>query len=389
MNRINFSLRTLKKLQGGLLAFIILVASCSTSSTKTSSMVVLKSSNGSPVQCNEMVSRIRMVLEPQFGEGKNVGAIVGIYYQGKPHFISFGETQFGNGRAPNEETLFEIGSLTKTFTGLLLAQAIDQGVVKETTRLDEIKSSWRGQRVSDVTLLDLVTHRSGLPRLPCNLHYSTSDNPYADYSEEDLVTGLLDSSAAWTSACALAPHPSQRVEYSNWGMGLLGYILASVSQATYPELLRANIALPLNLKDTTYHLSDSQKKRMAQGYAENGRAVPLWDRQVLFGNGAIRSTAADLMAYATAHLRPENSLLASALARSHSIHFETIEDRIGYAWFFTPSGSYWHNGMTGGFASMMKVYPSRDWAVFYLTNTARELQCFIEAVEGMACTPGN
>ncbi len=342
--------------------------------------------SGDPYELEGIARRVEKTVAPQVGRGRNVGAVVGIRFRGETKVLSFGELRVGSGVAPDAHTVFEIGSVTKTFTGLLLADAIENGRVKATDRLDSFRPEWKGAATSDIRLIDLVTHRSGLPRLPCNLHASDPRRPYADYSEDDLVGGLSD--RAFGKSCALGRHPSDQFAYSNWGFGLLGYVLSRASKSTYPELLRARVTEPLALKDTTYDLSEDQRRRLAQGYTEDGTESPLWDRKILMGNGAIRSTVTDLLQYGSAYLHPEkNAPLEPALLRAMTMQHEGTEGRIAYAWMLTPTGSLWHNGMTGGYSSLMKVYRTRDLVVVVLSNTARDIKCVISAVEDLACAP--
>lgn len=336
-------------------------------------------------ELDAIVARVQKAVAPQIGGGKSVGAIVGISFQGERRVLAFGETRKGNRTPPDARTMFEIGSVTKTFTGLLLADQIERGQVKETDRIDAFRPEWKGQQTSDIRLIDLVTHRSGLPRLPCNLHPSDPKRPYADYGEEDLVRGLTDRELG--GRCAVGPHPSEHSAYSNWGFGLLGYVLASSSKASYPALVRARIVEPLGLGDTTYDLSEDQRRRFGQGYTENGSESPLWDRKILFGNGALRSTVTDMLAYGEAWQAPEkHPALTAAFRRAATTQHQSAKGRIAYAWQQTPTGSLWHNGMTGGHSALVKVYKTRPIVVVVLSNTARDVDCVIEAVEDLKCT---
>jgi serine-type D-Ala-D-Ala carboxypeptidase/endopeptidase len=334
---------------------------------------------------DDLAARLRETIVPQIGSDKNVGAIVGIYSRGEIRFLSFGEIKKGASVPPNNHTVFEIGSLTKTFTGLMMAEGVEKGAIHESDRLDSFNQEWSGGRTGDISLLDLVTHRSGLPRLPCNLHYADPRRPYADYDETDLIRGLNDD--AFSAKCPLSAHPSAEITYSNWGFGLLGYLMSKKASLTYPALLKTQITEPFGLTDTSVDLSADQKSRLAQGYDETVQETALWDRKVLFGNGAIRSTASDILKYAQFYLHPETSPNPNAIRRSMRLRFQSPTQRIAYAWNVTPSGSIWHSGMTGGFASELKVYPTRDLAVLYLTNTAKEIRCFIESVEAIPCNP--
>lgn len=338
-----------------------------------------------------MEARLRKVLAPQIGpgRGKNQGVVVGLALHGQRRIFALGRARAEVDAAPDARTVFEIGSITKTFTALLLADAIERGVASEDARLDAIRPEWKTAAAGDVRLIDLVTHRSGLPRLPCNLRSPDPKRPYATYDEDDLVRGLSDASSA-SPFCRLSRHPTDTIEYSNWGFALLGFSLATLEKTPFMELLARRIAAPLGLSDTTYELSPDQRARLAQGYDDHGEPTPLWDRKAMLGNGAVRSTVTDVLTYGEAYLHPERSGdLAPALRRATRQVHEHGGSRIAYAWFRTKPGSLFHDGMTGGYASFIKVYPSRDLVIVFLTNTARDLDCFVDAVEDIACSPGS
>jgi CubicO group peptidase (beta-lactamase class C family) len=258
-------------------------------------------------------------------------------------------------------------------------------LVKKETTLGEIRPEWKKEKLGSITLIELATHRSGLPKLPCNLHYRDEKYPYADYTQNDLVMSLKDEVIAANPKCSLKDHPSSEIHYSNWGAGLLGDAIAHVAKSTYPKLLKKWITDPLGMHDTVVNLNKNQKKRLAKGYDHNLTPRGLWDRKTLDGSGAIRSTAKDLIKYAQAFLHPELIPFESSLRRVMTLEYQDEQAKIGYNWFITPTGSIWHNGMTGGYSSMIKIYLKNDFAIFNLVNTEYSLECFIAAVEEVAC----
>lgn len=363
-------------LQSTLLLFLV---SCATPSARNPSEAPSKD-----FQDDKIAERITTAIGPQIGT-KNVGAIVAVYNKGKLEFLSFGETALGNKTLPTPDTIFEIGSITKTFTGLMLSRSIDLNRVTAADTLDQFKKEWRGQKAGSINLTELITHRSGLARLPCNLNPADPNQPYKEYAEADLIDGLKDSS--FNSDCILQPHPTSTINYSNWAVSILGYVLASKQKTTYEALLHELILDPLQLNDTsTVTFTPDQEQRFATGY-NTSFVKSHWGKQILQGQGAIKSSARDMMKYAQIYLHPETTSFESSIRRAMQVNFEVDNTAIGYAWFVKKSGSIWHNGQTGGFYSLMKIYPNRDLVVFYLTNTARELKCFIHAVEEAPCDP--
>lgn len=325
-----------------------------------------------------MIEQIKKTISPQIGT-KNVGAIIAIYDKGQETYLSFGETSLGNKTQPTADTLFEIGSITKPLTGLMLARLVDSKKVSLTDPLSRFIPESQNQATGKITLQELVTHTSGLPRLPCNLHYKSIENPYADYSEKDLIEGLSDSS--FNDHCKLEKNLARNVNYSNWGFGLLGYALAHSQNKTYESLLRELVLNPLGLKATTVSVDGPLKLNRAQGYTRALKANPFWNHQITQGAGAVVSSARDMIRFARALLHPETTTLGLALKNSTIPLIKTTPNDLAYAWFVRPSGNYSHDGMTGGFSSFIKMYPKEDRAVLYLSNTARDLEGFLEAVE--------
>ena len=363
------------------IAHLLLLMSCSTATS-------IRNPSEAPTkdfQDDKIAERVTAAVTPQIGT-KNIGAIVAIYNKGSLQFLSFGETTKGNKTPPTPDTLFEIGSITKTFTGLMLARSIELKRVSPTDTLDKFKNEWKNQKAGSINLTELVTHRSGLPRLPCNMHWSNPKQPYEDYSENDLIKGLQDS--AFNSDCVLNAHPTLEIDYSNWGMATLCYLLASEQKTTFEKLLHQLILSPLQLNNTTITLSPDQQKRVATGYDIQLYSTPLWERKILDAQGAIKSSARDILKYSQVYLRPESTSFESSIRLAMKPQYETPEDlAIGHAWFVKRGGSIWHNGQTGGFYSLIKIYPRRDLVVLYLTNTSRELKCVLHAVEEVPCDP--
>jgi serine-type D-Ala-D-Ala carboxypeptidase/endopeptidase len=305
-----------------------------------------------------------------------VGLVVGVIDGDKTYTACVGR-QSKDGPAPDEKTVFEIGSITKVFTGQLLADAVIRGEVN----LDQPVAELLGKDVvvpkfdgRPIRLVDLATQTSGLPRLPDNLNVLANPlNPYADYKVDDLLKFLAEHK--------LRRSPGDEFEYSNLGMGLLGTALAKHSGKTYEALAIERICKPLGMDDTTITLSGDQKKRMAAGFNALGIPIPPWDIPALAGAGALRSTLHDMLTFARANLSPETTELAQAIKLAHKSKFtiraatEKVSQsaEIGLGWQITIDRGgtiLWHNGMTGGYASYMALVPSQHWGVVVIGNTA-------------------
>ncbi len=301
-------------------------------------------------------------LAPSTGAGVSVGVID----HGGRSVFSFGTAK--------PDSIFEIGSISKTFTGLILAQMITQGKVKLDEPVRELLPPGTVKKPdgAEITLLDLVTQHSGLPRMSDNFHPKDDENPYADYTAANLYAFLAKHGVAKPADASYL--------YSNLGFGLLGQALAERAGLSYPELLKQEVTAPLGLKDTVILLSSDQEGRFIPGHDARHRAAHAWDLVAFAGAGAIRSTAGDMLTYVEANLRPESvkaagadgNTLPAALVASHQLLADAFGgQRIAFAWHYEPdTGNYWHNGATGGYSSYAFFNPKAGYAAVVLLNTS-------------------
>jgi len=354
-----------------LIGFLALLVACSTKAYSPEGWTV-----------NAIAKRISKPVQSQIDSGKNVGAIIGIYVKGETRYLSFGSIKKGSEEKPNQKTLFEIGSITKPITGLMLAQAIEDGILRDDDQLNSFRNDWKHQKTSDITLVELVTHTSGLPTYPCNL----KDEPfsYYKYNEQELIEGLKDD--AFTEKCNLGPKNTWL--YSNWGFGLLGYLITIKQNTNFAQILESKWTAPLDMQNTITSLEPRHKALMAQGYTYEGKEAPLADRDILQGSGSIRSNAEDMMKFALAYLYPEKTSLESVLKRSMQVKFiDTDGSKVAYGWEVTKANNLYKNGMTMGYSRFIKIYPKDETVIFYLSNTERDLKCVISAAEEIDCDP--
>lgn len=269
---------------------------------------------------------------------------------------------------PPEHQIFEIGSISKVFTGLLLAIAESEGRVSPDTKLGDLlppPSHYKDPAIAAITLRGLATHTSGLPRLPGNLNPKIPNDPYAGYARKDLEDWL-----AMARLEGPSPHLSS---YSNLGMGLLGDLLARVYGQTWEDLVKEKITRPLGMTDTVVTLSPEQAKRFVPPHAGKAPSTP-WTFQALAGAGALRSTAADLVTFARALASPERTPLASALLLQRKPLAESGSGgRIGLALMLDKidgEETLEHGGGTGGYRSYLQVFPGNGHARILLCNNA-------------------
>lgn len=317
---------------------------------------------------------VKALFAPAAGTPARPSVVVGTIVDGRAQIQAFGTVKLGSSESAGENTVYEIGSITKGLTGVLLADMALAGEVSLHDTLDTFlpDAAALPESVRRITLLQLATHASGLPRLPANLASSVKDpsNPYAHYGRRELETFLR----------AYTPPPARTaVEpvYSNLGFGLLGWALALKAGVPYEALLKARVLEPLGMRDTTITLSLDHRRRLAPGHA-NGRAVSNWDLDVLAGAGAVRSTAADMMklleALMRAAARAPDSRIGKAIRLAIEPRGALGAARIGLAWITTspPAGApfTWHNGGTGGYRTFIGFTTNGAAGILVLTNGA-------------------
>jgi len=315
-------------------------------------------------------SEIRAILKTRVDSGLARGIVVGVVQDGRRRFIAYGTA--GPGRAAlDEHTIFEIGSISKTFSGVLLADA----VVRGEARIDEpvaallpsgmVVPSRDGR---EITLEELATHTSGLPRLPDNMTPASAQDPYADYDARQLY--------AFLSVYRLPRAPGQSVEYSNLGGGLLGYALTLRARASdWGALVAQRIATPLGMHDTYVAVPADARARLSIGNDAALDSVPAWNFDVLAGAGALRSSASDMLTWLEAQLDTANNPLARAVAMARIPRTPANGgSRIALGWIVGGSATHpmwWHNGGTGGFRSFAAFDPSRNAAIVVLSNSSQ------------------
>ena len=299
----------------------------------------------------------------------NVGASVAVFYNGKNYYYNYGETVKDNKKLPSPTTLYEIGSISKTFTATLLAKA----VVDKKVNLKDAITKYLPDSVSankdlqNITLQQLSNHSSGLPRLPENLWVTVKNNlePYENYDDKALFTYLKQFKAI--------RKPGDSYEYSNLAVGLLGVILERIYKKPYEQLMLESIAKPLALTHTKIVLTDTDKSMLSQGYNEKDEAVPAWNFKSIAAAGAIKSCSEDLLIYGKQQL----DILKSPLAKYNSItHLPTFDDKIqkvGLGWQFLSDDAdtvWFHGGGTYGCRTMLCVNKNKNIVVTVLTNNA-------------------
>lgn len=321
-------------------------------------------------------AKVDWLVNPQINNGKNIGMMVGIVSDDKTYIYHYGSILKDTLIPPNENTIYEIGSITKVFTATILEDMNNDGIVNVNDPVQKFlpdSVQLKKYSGSELKLAHLANHTSGLPRLPDNLMQTITDelNPYANYTQSDLYFYLKNQFIPKRKSGA-------KYDYSNLGMGLLGNILAQKENTTYEELVRKRIFEKTGMKNSAVNLSEEQKKNLAQGYNEDGKTVPTWDLPTLAGAGAIKSNIKDMLQFLKANIGVlPNNPLQKIMDSCQLVTISTVnlELEIGTGWHISPLGKnneaiIWHNGGTGGYRSYIGFVKPEKTGVVILTNSA-------------------
>lgn len=258
------------------------------------------------------IDSIKAIIKREVTNKRSKSIIVGIVDANGRQIVAEGYKSDQNHTLPDGNTIYEIGSITKVFTSLVLA---DMSIKHQLNLTDPI-SKFLPKTVKipvrngkEISLLSLSTHRSGMPRFPYNVDPKNLEQPYADYTVDKLYEyvshfePLFDIDTKW--------------RYSNVAYGLLGNILTLTAKKDFETLITEEICKPLNLNNTVISLTAKQKSNLATGHAETGTAVGLTDLGAIGPGGSIRSTANDLLTFAEANLGLIKTNLSPAIELTH------------------------------------------------------------------------
>jgi CubicO group peptidase (beta-lactamase class C family) len=313
--------------------------------------------------------RVEQAITARIAAGEYPSMIVAVVDGDRSHVYGFGKLD--NGKAPDAGTIFQIGSITKTFTATLLADAVEKGEVKLDTPVAKLLPGFTipSRNGKTITLGQLAMQDSGLPRLPSNMLRATSSDPYAEYDAAKLK--------AFLAGYELPRDPGAKYEYSNLGLGLLGYALAQHAGTSYGKLLQSRILEPLGMSATSTTFEQPLGPHWALGHDEQGKPVQPWHFDALAGCGAINSTGADMLRWLEANMGRGNGALQAAMRLAHQPRHPISDDeRIGLAWMTHHDKQVdvtWHSGMTGGYASFIGFTTDGKRGVVILTNAQQSV----------------
>ncbi|MEQ9563909.1 MAG: serine hydrolase [Woeseiaceae bacterium] len=309
-----------------------------------------------PVLNEAIQQRIRSMLERD--EARAV--VVGLYENGERSVIPFGEMSRSNSQPPDGDSLFEIGSVSKVFTALLAQSQVEAGRLSWDSTIGECIDDidFASEEVSNIRLRELASHTSGLPRIPDNMQLEDPLDPYAGYEREDLFAFLA----------AFAPDSLvKQYDYSNLGAGLLGVVAADAAGLSFSEAMQRDVFQPMRLNDSWISVPDSARQRLAAGFSQ-GADMPNWSGfDALAGAGVIVSSVNDLLDFIEQNLG--TSGFSDELA---AIRVPQGDGETALGWHIREHGGarvYWHNGGTGGYASVLLMNMKEKTGVVLLTTS--------------------
>ena len=311
---------------------------------------------------------VRANLLARIASGSWPGVVIGLIDRSGARYYAFGKSALPDGAPVGASTVFEIGSISKVFTSLALADMVVRGEAK----LDDpiqgylpagIQAPERSGK--PITLRLLAAQRSGLPRMPGNFEPRDSTNPYADYDSTRMY--------AFLSGYTLPRDPGAQYEYSNLGVGLLGTLLARKDGGTWETMVQRRVLRPLGMRATMVKLTPEARANLAPGHSA-GRPVPNWELDALAGAGALRSTAEDMTRFLAAAMGLRPTPLDSAFRLTEAPQFDAGSPtmQIGMGWHILGRPTMeivWHNGGTGGYRSFAGFDRTRQLGVVVLANS--------------------
>ncbi len=309
---------------------------------------------------------VKAVIRDNVNNGKHQSLFVGIVDENDVEYYYYGETAKDENPI-DENTIFEIGSVTKVFTTLILADMVEKGEVNLNDPIDKFLPegvSTPSKNGRTITLFDLATHSSGLPRMPDNFPISDMNEQF-QYDREEMYDSL--------SKVELSREIGSEYEYSNFGVSLLGHILSLQAGQSYEELLQERVLDKFGLESTCVKQCDELRDRFAKPHLFGFPANELNLSDDMSGAGEIRSSGKDMLTFLSYAMGLKDSDLRSSFELTQKVNRQ-IDDKlsIGLAWHMLQKEDrtiIWHNGATNGFTSFVGFDPESNQGVVVLTNS--------------------
>jgi CubicO group peptidase (beta-lactamase class C family) len=315
----------------------------------------------------ELPADFRGAIEEGIANGRYQSVAVGLIERDERGEWLFGEISPG-GAKPVSADAYELGSTTRSFTGLLLSQGLIAGKLRLDDTLGKIFANVRfaDPRLAATTVGQVATHRAGLPAIPSNLFPRNADDPYVDFDSAALF--------AYLAHARLDAGPAT-YRYSEVGLALIGEALARAYGKDYRSLLATEVLAPLSLTQSGF----GSVPRLVDGYHE-GKPALHWQHQALSAAAGLRATLSDLMRFAAVQLKPDASPLRAGILLAREPRAVAGGGETALAWQLVPVASdgqnwplLWQAGITGGFSSFIGLRTDRQRALVLLGNAGIDL----------------
>ena len=324
---------------------------------------------------------IDQIVKPYIDKKQTYGLSVGIIYKDNIATLNYGRISDEDDSTPNINTIYHIGSISKVFATSILLAMEEEGLLKITDSIYQYLPDSLFQdnpALKNITLADLASHTSGLPKESGNLALTVTDPeiPYANYTLNDAYRFLMDYEYLEEKR---SQSEKEIFNYSHLGIGLLGHILETASGGkTYSELMKQYISKPLNLKSTAIALNEKQYERLASGHLFGGKKAMEASYRSLYASEAMRSSVNDLLRFLAMHLGKYKqykytAVLDSGLVSRHKTAIKSVY--VGYGWYVIDQGKrfpqiYTHSGRTAGYSNYIAFTKDPEIAVVVLSNSA-------------------
>ena len=335
------------------------------------------------------------IIKEHFKKTKLPGISVGLINEEGTSTFNYGETKKDSKIIPTSETIYEIGSMTKTFTAILTAKLQEEGLLSLDDPITKYLPEFAGSDFdkNEITLYHLITHTSGLVEIPLSSYpqiiftriFQTNKGkifpPRYSYDTSTFLTEI--------SQIKLKNNPGTTFRYSNTGVGIVGKILERVTNSTYDKLVKNRICNILEMNDTGIYISETQKERLAMGYLYTGKDAEPISIPAIESAGSMRSTVSDMLKFLKANMELSKTDLSPVLeyCRTTKIKpkinpflrfisrslYGVRTTEVGVGWILSGLDDIriiWHSGGTEGFSTLMMMDQDKKAGVVVLANHA-------------------
>ncbi|MGI9567832.1 MAG: serine hydrolase domain-containing protein [Nitrosopumilus sp.] len=337
----------------------------------------------------------KSLIKQHVKKSKSPGISVGLIDENGTQFFNYGEIKKDSGIIPTPDMIYEIGSMTKTFTAILAVKLQEERLLSLDDPITKFLPEFAGTYFdkNKITLYHLITHTSGLVEIPLRNYprnlfamiFRTNKGkvfpPRYSYDTSEFLEEV--------SQIKLKSNPGVTFRYSNTGVGLVGKILERITNSTYDKLIKDKICNRLEMNDTGIIVSETQKERLAMGYLYTGKEAEPINIPAVASAGSIRSTVSDMLKFLKANLELNKTDLSPVLGycrttkikpkinpflRSLSrLLYGVRSTEVGLGWIMSDLDNIkiiWHNGGTEGFSTLMMMDQGKKTGVVVLANHA-------------------